>query len=27
VELKPRTGKMEDAAILSANAEKIRAAL
>lgn len=27
VELKPHTGKMEDAAILSANAEKIRAAL
>lgn len=27
VELKPHTGKMEDAAILSANAEKIRAVL
>ncbi|ASV87572.1 hit-like protein involved in cell-cycle regulation [Ochrobactrum quorumnocens] len=27
VELKPHTGKMEDAAILSENAEKIRAAL
>jgi len=27
VELKPHTGKMEDAATLSANAEKIRAAL
>ncbi len=27
VELKPHTGKMEDAAILTANAEKIRAAL
>ncbi|MBC8717331.1 HIT family protein [Ochrobactrum sp. Marseille-Q0166] len=27
VELKPHTGKMEDAAVLTANAEKIRAAL
>jgi histidine triad (HIT) family protein len=27
VALKPHTGQMEDAAVLSANAEKIRAAL